>query len=83
MNPIRYAGVISFIDWISRKHPEVRSLKNLDENEFLLLATEFEASKGCIIDEHHQVYMKWRSTHWMFTRSDSDQEALQKFKRIG
>lgn len=80
MNPIRYAGVVAFIDWISRTHPEVRSIKSLSEDEFLILATEFEASKGLMIDRNHQVYMKWRSTHWMFSHSANDQDALQRLR---
>jgi hypothetical protein len=80
MNPIRYSGVIAFIDWISRRHPEIRSLKDTTEEEFLGLATEYEASKGMMIDPNHQVYMKWRSTHWCFSRADSDQEALEKLR---
>lgn len=80
MNPIRYAGVVAFIDWISRIHPELRALKNLSEDEFLMLATEFEASKGLMIDRNHEVYMKWRSTHRMFSHSANDQEALQKLR---
>lgn len=80
MNPIRYAGVVAFIDWISRTHPEVRSIKSLSEDEFLILATEFEASKGLMIDRNHQVYMKWRSTHWRFSHSANDQDALQRLR---
>jgi hypothetical protein len=80
MNPIRYAGVIAFIDWISRTHPEIESLRNTTEDHFLALATEYEAGKGLIIDENHIVYMKWRSTHQCFNRSNSDQEALQKLR---
>lgn len=77
MNPIRYAGVMAFINWISRTHPEIRSLRSTTQDQFLALATEYEASKGLRIDEKHEVYHKWRSTHWTFTNSASDQEALQ------
>jgi len=80
MNPIRYAGVVAFIDWISRTHPEIRSVKSLSEYEFLMLATEFEASKGLMIDKNHQVYMKWSSTHWVFSHSANDQDALQRLR---
>jgi hypothetical protein len=80
MNPIRYAGVVAFLDWLQRRHPEVHSLRNLSEDDFLKLATEYEGSKGVMIDENHQVYMKWRSTHWVFSKSADDQEALQQLK---
>ncbi len=80
MNPIRYAGVIAFIDWISRNHPEIRSLKDTTKEEFLRLATLFEASKGLMIDPSHQVYMKWRATHRYFSRANSDQEALDELR---
>jgi hypothetical protein len=78
MNAIRYAGVIAFIDWISRTHPEIRSLRDTTEDEFLILATKYEAQKGLLIDEHHTVFMKWKSTHWVF--SLNDHEALQKLR---
>lgn len=77
MNPIRYAGVVAFLDWLRRCHSEVTSLKSLSEKEFLALATDFEKSKGLMIDESHEVYMKWRSTHWLFSKSASDSDALQ------
>jgi hypothetical protein len=80
MNPIRYAGVVAFVDWTSRTHPEVMSLRDLSEDEFLTLATEHEASKGLRIDKNHQVYHKWRSTHWIFSDSNSDHEALQRLR---
>ena len=80
MNPIRYAGIIAFIDWINRNQPEVRSLKATTEREFLRLATQFEASKGLMIDPNHEVYMKWRSTYWRFSDANSDQEALDRLR---
>lgn len=80
MSPIRYAGVIAFIDWISRRHPEVNSLRETPIAQFLELAKEFEASKGLWIDEKHQVYHKWASTHWVFTNSTTDEEALQRLR---
>ena len=80
MNPIRHAGVVAFLDWIRRSHPEVTSIKSISEPEFLALATAFEASKGVIIGESHDVYRKWRSTHWIFKESPSDGEALQRLQ---
>lgn len=80
MNPIRHVGVVAFIDWISRTHPEIRSLRDTPEDQFLTLATEFEASRGLRIDERHQVYYKWKSTHWVFSDSASDAEALQRLR---
>lgn len=82
MNPIRYAGVVAFVDWISRKHPDIRSLRETPEDEFLELATEFEASKGMRIEEHHQVYLKWRSTHCVFSKSPTDQAALERLRSL-
>jgi hypothetical protein len=80
MNPIRYAGVIAFIDWISRTYPEIRSLRDTTEDQFLTLAMEYEARKGLIIDEKHKLYMKWRTTYYFFSNSRSDHEALQKLR---
>jgi hypothetical protein len=80
VNPIRYAGVIAFIDWISRRHPELKSLRDTPKAQFLALATEYEATKGLMIHEEHQVYRKWASTHWVFTDSASDEEALQRLR---
>ena len=80
MMPIRYAGVIAFIDWLSRTHPEVISLRDTTEDQFLMLATEYEAEKGLIIHKNHQVYMKWRSTHHCFANSRSDRQALQELR---
>lgn len=80
MNPIRYAGVVAFLDWVHRSHPEVKSLRSLSEEDFLALATDFEKSKGLMIDERHQVYMKWRSTQWVFSNSSSDNDALQRLR---
>jgi hypothetical protein len=78
--PIRKAGVIAFIDWLSRTHPEVMSLRDTPKRQFLNLVVEFEASKGLRIDEQHQVYRKWESTHWEFTESSSDEEALLRLR---
>ncbi|XOZ32854.1 hypothetical protein ACMDCT_11605 [Halomonadaceae bacterium KBTZ08] len=77
MNPIRRAGVIAFIDWLDRTHPEVRSLRDLSEDEFLSLATEYEGFKGLQIDKGHDVYRKWESTYYVFRRALSDGAALQ------
>lgn len=76
MNPIRRAGVIAFLDWVRRNHPNVRALRSLSKDEFLDLATAFERSKGLLIDKSHDVYRKWESTHWTFAHSRSDDEAL-------
>jgi hypothetical protein len=80
MDPIRRAGVIAFLDWVHRNRPEVKSLRSLSESEFLKLATAFERSKGLEIDENHQVYWKWQSTHWVFKDSLSDDAALQRLR---
>ena len=77
MDSIRRAGVIAFLDWVRRNHPEVRSLRSLSKREFLDLATEFEHSKGLLIDPSHEVYWKWESTQWTFAHSQSDDEALK------
>lgn len=50
MNPIRQAGVVAFLDWVGRNHPQVQRLSDLSNEEFMSLATEFEASKGHLID---------------------------------
>ena len=76
MDPIRKAGVIAFIDWLSRVHPEVGALRDTTKHQFLQLATEYEASKGLQIDEKHKLYQKWESTHGVFTESQSNEEAL-------
>ena len=78
MNPIRRAGVLRFIHWLSRAHPEVKRLSDLNEPEFLALAVEYEGSNGLQLTKDHQVYMKWSSTHWVFKDSDSDEDALQR-----
>lgn len=80
MNPIRYVGIVAFLDWIRRFHPRVKNLRELHEDEFLSLAVEYEQSKGLRISPEHQVYHKWRTTHWIFTDSATQSEAL---KRLG
>lgn len=77
MNPIRRAGVVAFLDWLRRNRPQVRCLSDLSKDEFMSLATEFEASKGLCIDSAHQVYWKWSSTHMWFNHSQSNDEAIQ------
>ena len=77
MMPIRRAGVVAFMDWIRRTQKNVRSLHELDEGEFMRLATEFESSKGLSIDPRHDLYQKWRSTHYMLSHARSDGEALK------
>lgn len=78
MNPIRRAGVVAFLEWIRRNHPSVTSLRSLTKEDFLDLATNYEASKGMLIDSHHVVHRKWESTQWMFSQAASDQEALNR-----
>jgi hypothetical protein len=80
VNPIRRAGVIAFIDWLSHSHPEITSLCDMDKDEFLSLATEYEASKGLMIDRSNVVYGKWASTYRVFSRALSDNEALQSLR---
>ena len=80
MNAIRYAGVVAFLDWVRRNYPLITSLKSLSKSEFLDLATAFERSKGLEIDESHQVYQKWATTHWVFTDSPSDNDALRRLR---
>lgn len=78
MNPIRRAGVVAFLDWLSQNHPEITSLRSLPREVFLRLATSYEKSKGLGIDPSHEVYRKWESTHWHFTHHRSDEEALNR-----
>ena len=80
MNPIGQVGVIAFLDWIRRWHPEVRSLRSLSKGEFLRLATSYEGSKGVPIGPSHQLYRKWETTHWVFKDSESDDEALTRLR---
>ena len=77
MDPIRRAGVVAFLDWLRRNHPQVQQLAGLSEDEFMSLATEFEASKGLTIDPSHEVYRKWSSTQMCFEGEQSDQAAIQ------
>ena len=42
MNPVRSYKMINFIGWISRTHPEITSLKNLEEEKLLDLVGHFE-----------------------------------------
>ena len=77
MAPIRRAGVVAFLDWVRINRPNVRQLSGLSQEEFMHLATEFEASKGLRIDSSHQVYWKWSSTHMWFDRGQSDGDAIQ------
>lgn len=81
MNPIRRAGVVAFLDWVRRNRPQVRRLSGLSQEEFMNLATEFEASKGLHIDSSHEVYWKWESTHMWFDRGQSDVDAIQSLPR--
>lgn len=76
MNAIRRAGVIAFIDWISREHSSVPSIKSLSKERFMSLAVEYEASKGLRIDKGHDVYRKWESTQWIFSINSNDSDAL-------
>lgn len=77
MDPIRRAGVVAFLDWLRRNRPQVQRLSGLSQDEFMSLATEFEASKGLRIDSSHQVYWKWSSTYMWFDRGQSDEAAIQ------
>lgn len=76
MNPIRRAGVVAFLDWVSKNRPQVRRLSGLSKEEFMRLATDFEASKKLQIDSSHEVYWKWSSTHMWFEREQSDAAAI-------
>ena len=78
MDPIRRAGVVAFLDWLNRNHPEITSLRSLDRDAFLRLATSYEQSKGLRISPSHAVYRKWESTHWYFMDCRSDEEALSR-----
>lgn len=81
MQSIRRAGVLAFLDWLSRTHPEVRSLRELDERQFLILATDFESSKGLVIGPGHEVYRKWESTYrFAVSGSSSDSELLHRLR---
>ena len=80
MNPISRAGVLAFLDWLSRNHPEVRSLRSLPPDVFLRLAASYEESKGLAFDPSHPVYRKWESTQWVFAGSPSDEDALNRLR---
>lgn len=80
MNPIRRAGVVAFIHWLTKTHDEIRSIRDTTEDDFLSLAKEFEASKGLKIDKTHQVYRKWASTYHVFQRAKSDNAALRQLR---
>jgi hypothetical protein len=81
MDPIRRAGVVAFLDWLSRTQPQVRRLSDLSKEEFMHLATHFEASKGLRIDEEHDVYRKWSSTHMWFDHGKSNEDAVKSLPR--
>lgn len=82
MNPVRAATAIDFMEWIRRHKPDVQSLCQLGKDNFMILVTEYEASKGVrtISDPRSDIYRKWESSQWIFERSDSDAQALQRLR---
>ena len=78
MNPIRRAGVVAFIDWVSRKYPEIGALRDVSEAEFMELAVAYEGAKGLNINRNHNLYGKWRSTYYVLSHCESQEEALQR-----
>lgn len=82
MNPVRAATVIDFMEWVRRYKSYVRALCNLEKNEFMELVVEYETSKGVrtISDPRSDLYRKWESAQWMFKNSNSDAEALQRWR---
>jgi beta-lactamase class D len=80
VNPIRSAGVVSFLEWLSETHREVRSLRSLSPNEFLDLAKAYEKSNDRVIDQNHKLYKKWKETQEVFAECSSDDEAVERLK---
>jgi hypothetical protein len=83
MNPIRYAGVLAFFEWLQTHHPEVKRLRDLSEKDFLAFAKSYEASHGLMIGPSHKVYMKWQRTYLFFKNASSEAEALEHLCQIG
>lgn len=42
MDAVVNFSVLRFISWIASRHPEIRRLSDLDDDQFLRLAVEFE-----------------------------------------
>jgi hypothetical protein len=85
MNPIRYAGVLAFFEWLQTHHPDVKRVRDLSEVDFLALAKSYEASHGLMIGPSHKVYMKWQSTLkyiYLFKNASSDAEALEDLHHV-
>jgi hypothetical protein len=45
MNPVRGYTMLNFINWLADHHPELPSLRGMDEEELLMLANEFESGR--------------------------------------
>ena len=42
MNPVSGSAMINFIEWVFRFRSHIKSLKNLQEDDLIQLANEFE-----------------------------------------
>jgi hypothetical protein len=85
MDPVSHVGVIAFLNWISRNHPDIRSLKSLSKEDFLQLATDYEKTRGYDVEiDGQQRLLAWDVTkrYWIDERPN-DEEALEDLRRIG
>ena len=56
MNPVRGYTMLNFLNWLATHHPEVPSLKGLDEETLVGLVNEFEGGK---LSHNFQLKEKW------------------------
>lgn len=61
MVPIREAAVVQFLHWLDAAHPEIEEVRKLSDDEFLMLAREYEGthSKPVVIPAGSNLEHKW------------------------
>ncbi|MFD5145875.1 hypothetical protein [Streptomyces sp. NPDC058401] len=69
MNPVQGFTMLRFLDWLSRHHPEIRSIEDESIDHLLALVDEFE---GGALRGNRELSRKWREGFRVLLKTDSD-----------
>jgi hypothetical protein len=79
MNPVRGYTMLNFMDWLADRHPELPNLRNIDADQLLGLANEFEGGK---LSDNGALKTKWRISFEYLLRDQGDWEGYGEARKM-
>jgi hypothetical protein len=78
MNPVTGHTMLNFIHWLATTHPEVQSLREIDEVDILNLVDEFEGGK---LSNNRDLKEKWRNGFYTLLKTNNSWKGYDEARR--